>query len=52
MLRKIEELREDINKMIETMDYDNDELLEKSQELDRYIVKFMKRELDTHKNLK
>lgn len=46
MLRKIELLREDINKMIETMDYDKDVLLQKSQELDIYIVKFIKESLD------
>lgn len=52
MLRKIEELREDINKMIAKETYDKDELLQKSQELDTYIIKFMKESLDINGDLK
>lgn len=46
MLAKIELLREDINKMIETIGFDRDELLRKSQELDTYIIRFMEEELN------
>ena len=46
MLSKIEALREDINKMIERTDCDKDELLQKSQELDIYIARFIKESLD------
>ena len=52
MLSKIESLREDINKMIGTMDYDKDELLQKSQELDIYINKFIKENLSINGDLK
>ena len=45
MPQKLESLREEINKMIESGDYDKDELIEKSQELDTYIVKYMKEKL-------
>lgn len=45
MLNKIEALREDINNMIITTDYDKEELLQKSQELDVYISRFMEENL-------
>lgn len=45
MLNKIELLREDINKMMQTRDCDEDELLKKSQELDTYIYRFINSEL-------
>lgn len=45
MLHKLEILRRDINRMIESGDYDKNELLRKSQELDEYIVQAMKEKL-------
>lgn len=45
MLHKLESLRNDINKMIESNDYDKNELIKKSQELDIYIIKYMKENL-------
>lgn len=45
MLDKLESLRKDINKMIESGDYDENELLKKSQELDKYIIKYIKEKL-------
>jgi len=40
---KIEQLRENINKMISSDNYDYNELLEKSRELDKLILKAMKK---------
>lgn len=45
MLGKLELLREEINKMMESGDYDKDVLIKKSQELDKYIIEFMKDKL-------
>lgn len=45
MLYKLESLRKDIHKIIESGNYDKNELIKKSQELDIYIVKFMKEKL-------
>lgn len=42
MLQKLEALRQDLIKMLEADDYDEDELIKKSEELDKYIVRAMK----------
>ena len=43
MIHKLESIREDINKMIELENYDKDELIKKSRELDMYIIKYIKK---------
>lgn len=45
MLQKLESLKKDINKMIGSDYYDKNELIKKSQELDKYIVEFIKEKL-------
>lgn len=45
MTHKLESIRKDINKMIKLGDYDKDELIKKSQELDIHIVKYIKKKL-------
>ncbi len=45
MLGKLESLREEINRMIEEGDYDKNELVKKSQELDKHIIQVIKEKL-------
>lgn len=45
MLHKLESLRRELNEMIESGYYDKKELVKKSQELDIYIIKFIKENL-------
>ena len=53
MLHKLEFLKEEINKMIASDSYDKDELIRKSQKLDKYIVESMKEKLsNSHPYLK
>lgn len=49
MLGKLELLREEINKMMESGDYDKNDLIKKSEELDKYIINFMKDNILNHK---
>lgn len=41
-MHKLESLGQGINRMLESDNYDKDELIRKSQELDKYIVEVMK----------
>lgn len=44
-MHKLESLGQGINRMLESDNYDKDELIRKSQELDKYIVEVMKQEI-------
>ena len=53
MVHELESMRNNINKMMGLENYDKDELIKKSQNLDIYIVKYMKKRLpDNNEALK
>lgn len=45
MIRELEYIRESINKIIELGDYDKDELIRRSRNLDIYIAEYIKKRL-------
>lgn len=53
MVHELESMRDNINKMMELEDYDKDELIKKSRNLDMCIVKYIRKRLpDNNENLK
>jgi len=53
MIHKLESIRNNINKMMELENYDKDELIKNSRNLDMYIVRYMKKRLpDSNETLK
>jgi hypothetical protein len=52
MLSMLDQLKRDINRMIISNDYNKEELVKKSQELDKYIVQAMKQCYEDYKNSK
>jgi hypothetical protein len=51
MKQKMEDLRQEINRMVATGKYNETELIKKSQELDKYIVHTMKESLRAYTKL-
>ncbi len=53
MVHELESMRNNINKMMELENYDKDELIKRSRNLDMCIVKYMKKKLpDDNETLK
>ena len=53
MIHELESMRDNINKMMELEDYDKDELIKRSRNLDMCIVKYIKKRLlNNNENLK